>query len=99
MKGRIHKIVEADKFGFITDEKGVSRFFHFDKIIQGTPGVDQVVDFVESSNQKGPSAEKLVILPTLWGMVKDLPPGKDFGFITDPDGQKRFFHFSQLKPV
>lgn len=97
MKGRIHKIVEADKIGFITDEKGVNRFFHFDQVIQGTPSVDQIVDFVESSNKKGPSAEKLVILPTLWGMVKALPSGKDFGFITDPDGQDRFFHFSQLK--
>ncbi len=97
MKGRIYKIIESKQIGFLIDEKGENRFFHFSSVTQGQPTVDCLVDFTESSNKNGGIAEKISLLTSCWGTVKALPNDKDFGFITDQNGCDRFFHFSELK--
>lgn len=98
MKGRIGKLFEAENSGFITDEKGEYRYFHFEQVKGSKPErVDVIVDFIPSQNdEQGLIATQVTLLETLAGKVTILND-RGFGFITDQHNSKRWFHFNDVK--
>jgi len=98
MKGRIRRLFEEENTGLITDAKGEERYFHFEQMKGLKPEqVDVIVDFIPSKNdEQGLIATQIALLETLSGKVKILND-RGFGFITDQDNGKRWFHFNDVK--
>jgi cold shock CspA family protein len=104
-EGAVVNVEEAKKYGFIQYEGSKTLFFRFSSLVdvRRQVNVGTEVKFTVAKQKGKFCAINIIVAPSvivtgqvLKGVVKGVPPGKNFGFIFGEDDKEYFFHISNI---